>query len=65
MFTRSVSPEQAPDQPTYLEINFQQGDPVGLNGQMLSPATILTALNTVRIARLLHASSLLPTWTRS
>ena len=47
MFTRSVSPEQAPDTPTYVEINFHQGDPVAINGKDLSPATLLTALNTV------------------
>jgi argininosuccinate synthase len=47
MFTRSVSPEQAPDKPTYIEIEFEQGDPVAVNGTKLSPATLLTALNKV------------------
>ena len=47
MFTRSVSPMYAPDEPTYLEINFEQGNPVGINGQRLRPATLLTALNEV------------------
>ena len=58
MFTRSVSPEQAPDIPTYVEVNFQQGDPVGINGQLLSPATLLTALNTVRERLSRQASAL-------
>lgn len=49
MFTRSVSPFSAPDQPTYLEVNFEQGDPVGINSQRLRPATLLTALNEVGI----------------
>ena len=47
MFSRSVSPEQAPDSPTYLNIDFQQGDPVAIDGHALSPATLLTTLNTV------------------
>lgn len=47
MFTRSVSPEQAPDKPTYLEIDFEKGDPVALDGEKLSPATLLAKLNQV------------------
>jgi len=47
MFTRSVSPETAPDKPTYIEIGFENGDPVSLNGAPMSPATILEALNKV------------------
>ena len=47
MFTRSVSPEQAPDTPMYLEIEFERGDPVALNGAKLSPASLLTELNKV------------------
>lgn len=45
MFTRSVSPENAPNQPTYLEIEFERGDPVAIDGQRLSPASLLTRLN--------------------
>ena len=45
MFTRSVSPEQAPDTPTYVEIEFERGDPVAIDGYRLSPATLLTRLN--------------------
>tara|TARA_B100000405_G_scaffold266376_1_gene203804 strand:+ start:789 stop:2102 length:1314 start_codon:yes stop_codon:yes gene_type:complete len=45
MFTRSVAPEAAPDEPTYLEIEFEKGDPVAINGERMSPAAMLTALN--------------------
>lgn len=47
MFTRSVSPEQAPDQPSYIEIDFEKGDPVAVNGSKLSPASLLAQLNKV------------------
>jgi argininosuccinate synthase len=45
MFTRSVAPEKAPDTPTYIEIEFEKGDPVGVNGVRMSPATMLAELN--------------------
>ncbi len=45
MFTRTVSPEKAPDTPEYVEIDFEKGDPVAVNGQKLSPATLLAKLN--------------------
>ena len=45
MFTRSVSPENAPDEPTVIEIEFDRGDPVAINGVRLSPAALLTKLN--------------------
>ncbi len=45
MFTRSVAAEHAPDQPTYLEISFECGDPVALDGESLSPAVLLSRLN--------------------
>lgn len=45
MYTRSVAPETAPDQPTYVEIDFERGDPVAVDGQRLSPASLLTRLN--------------------
>lgn len=41
----SVPPEKAPDQPTYIEINFEKGVPVGIDGEKLSPLEILTKLN--------------------
>jgi len=45
IFTRSVSPEAAPDKPTYVEIDFERGDPVAVDGKRLSPAALLTRLN--------------------
>ena len=45
MWRWSVSPEQAPDHPEYLDIEFKQGDVVALNGSALSPANVLQQLN--------------------
>jgi argininosuccinate synthase len=45
MFTRSVAPEKAPDTPTYVEIEFEKGDAVAIDGTPMSPATLLTELN--------------------
>jgi argininosuccinate synthase len=45
MFTRTVSPEKAPDKPTYVEIDFAAGDAVAVGGEALSPAVLLTRLN--------------------
>ena len=45
MYTRSVSPERAPDIPTYIELGFQAGDAVSINGEKLSPAALLQKLN--------------------
>ncbi|MGE5516026.1 MAG: argininosuccinate synthase [Bacteroidota bacterium] len=45
MFTRSVSPEKAPDKPTYVEIQFENGDAVAIDGERLTPAQLLTKLN--------------------
>ncbi len=45
MFVLSVSPEKAPDKSTVLEIHFDKGDAVALNGEPLSPATLLERLN--------------------
>jgi len=45
MFLLSVSPEKAPDQPTYVEIDFEAGVPVAVNGETLSPAVLLGRLN--------------------
>lgn len=54
MFTRSVSPEQAPDKPTYIEVDFEKGDPVAIDGVLLSPATLLAQLNKVSQLPLPH-----------
>jgi argininosuccinate synthase len=47
MFTRSVSPEKAPDKPQIVEIDFLQGDPVAVDGSLFSPAELLTKLNQI------------------
>ena len=41
----SVSPEQAPDKPTYITLDFEKGVPVALNGERLSPIDLMEALN--------------------
>ena len=45
IFSRSVSPEDAPDSPTEIEIEFDAGDPVAIDGVAMSPATLLTRLS--------------------
>lgn len=45
MFKLTRSPEQAPDRPTYIELVFEQGNPVAVDGERLSPAAMLARLN--------------------
>jgi len=45
VYQRTVHPEDAPDTPEYIEIGFEKGDAVSINGAALSPATLLTKLN--------------------
>ncbi|MET4807648.1 argininosuccinate synthase [Limibacillus sp. MBR-115] len=45
VFSRSVSPEDAPDEPTIITVDFEKGDPVAVDGEALSPAALLTRLN--------------------
>ncbi|MBY0485370.1 argininosuccinate synthase [Nitrosomonas sp.] len=45
MWRWSVSPEKAPDEPEYLDVEFKRGDIVALNGNKLSPASVLEKLN--------------------
>ncbi len=47
VFQRTVNPEDAPDVPEMIEITFQRGDAVAVDGETLSPATILTRLNEI------------------
>jgi argininosuccinate synthase len=47
MWRWSVSPEAAPDEPTYIELTFRRGDIVAIDGEELSPATVLERLNKV------------------
>ncbi len=45
VYSRTVNPEDAPDTPEYITVDFERGDGVALNGEAMSPATLLTALN--------------------
>jgi argininosuccinate synthase len=45
VFQRTVRPEDAPDRPTVITIDFERGDPVAVNGERLSPAALLAKLN--------------------
>ena len=45
MFKMTKSPEDAPDSPSYVELDFVQGNPVAINGQALSPADLFAELN--------------------
>jgi len=45
IFQRTVSPEKAPNKPSYLTIGFKKGDPVSVNNKKLSPAKLLQKLN--------------------
>jgi len=45
MWRWSVSPENAPDTPEYIELSYQRGDIVAINGEAMTPAAVLTELN--------------------
>jgi len=47
IFRLTVSPEAAPDKPEYVEIEFAKGDAVAVNGEKLSPASLLAKLNEI------------------
>jgi len=47
VFSRTVAPEAAPNEPEYVEIDFARGDAVAVNGETLSPAELLARLNTL------------------
>lgn len=47
MFTLSVAPENAPDKAEYVTIDFEGGTPVAVDGELLSPAALLTRLNEI------------------
>ncbi len=47
MYRLSVSPENAPDKATYLEIDFEKGDPVAIDGERMDPLPLFEALNKV------------------
>ena len=45
VYSRTIDPESAPDKPEYIEIDFVSGDPTAIDGEALSPATLLARLN--------------------
>ncbi|SMF04134.1 argininosuccinate synthase [Alteromonadaceae bacterium Bs31] len=45
MWRWTVSPEEAPDTPEYIELSFEKGDVVAINGEAMSPATVMETLN--------------------
>jgi argininosuccinate synthase len=45
VYMRTIAPEDAPDKATYVEIGFEKGDAVSIDGETLSPASLLTKLN--------------------
>ncbi len=47
MFTMMTSPEKAPDKPTYIEIHYKNGNPVGIDDQELSPVELFEKLNAI------------------
>jgi len=47
MWRWTVSPENAPDQPTYIELGFEKGDIVSVDGKKLSPAAVMETLNRI------------------
>ncbi len=47
VYQRTVAPEDAPDTPEFIEVTFERGDAVAINGEAMSPATILTRLNEI------------------
>jgi argininosuccinate synthase len=47
LFQLTVSPEKAPDAPELVEVGFEAGNPVSVNGRKLSPATLIAALNSI------------------
>ncbi|MEC4685175.1 MAG: argininosuccinate synthase [Nitrospirota bacterium] len=47
MYTMMVSPEKAPDKPVYIEIDYEKGNPVAIDGEKLSPFELLSRLNAI------------------
>jgi argininosuccinate synthase len=45
VYSRTISPEDAPDKPTVISIEFEKGDPISIDGVAMSPATLLAKLN--------------------
>ena len=47
IYQRTVSPERAPNKPSFITINFKNGDPFAINGKKMSPSKLLEKLNNV------------------
>lgn len=47
IFQRTVSPEKAPNKPSYVTIGFKNGDPIGINNKKCSPSKLLSLLNNI------------------
>ena len=47
MFRMTVDPENAPDEPEWVNIGFEQGNPISVNGEELAPMELLTRLNEI------------------
>jgi argininosuccinate synthase len=47
MYTMITPPEKAPDRPIYIEISYDKGDPVAINNERMSPASLLGRLNSI------------------
>jgi argininosuccinate synthase len=45
VYSRTIDPEKAPDQPTIISVDFEKGDAVAIDGKKMSPATLLAKLN--------------------
>jgi argininosuccinate synthase len=50
VYQRTIAPEAAPDKAAYVEVEFERGDPVAIDGRRLSPAALLTRLNELGMA---------------
>lgn len=47
MFVMTISPEKAPDRPTYVEVSFEKGNPVAIDGAAMDPSRLLDRMNTL------------------
>ncbi len=47
MWKWTTAPEQAPDEPTYIELRYEKGDVVAIDGESMTPATVLATLNRI------------------
>lgn len=47
MYRHTVAPEKAPDQPEYVQITFERGEPAAVDGQAMSPASLIAKLNAI------------------